>query len=392
MSAGKWRLNERVASIAPSLTLGITSKAKELKAAGKTVYSFAAGEPDFDTPAHIKDAAVKALAEGKTKYAPNPGLPELRTAIAAKLEQENGLCYTPDQVIVSNGAKHSLYNLFMALLQAGDEVLVPAPYWLSYPEMIRMAGGETVAMPTSEENGYKITPEQIDAMATSRTRAIILNSPSNPIGIVYSRAELEALAAAALRKNLVIVAYEIYEKVVYEGTEHVSIGSLAPEVLEATVTINGFSKAYSMPGWRLGYLAGPKSVVKAVSALQSHSTSGAVTFAQYGALAALKGSQDCVSEMVRAFDERRVYLYDRLCRLPGVSCVKPLGAFYMLPRIDAFGMDSVTFAERLLESQGVAVVPGAPFGADATMRLSYACGMDNIRNGLDRLEAFLAAL
>ena len=382
-------LNETIAGIPPSMTLAITSKAKALAAEGREIYSFGAGEPDFDTPDHIKEAALKALKDGQTKYAPTPGLPSLRAAIATKLESENGLQYQADQVIVSDGAKHSLFNLFMALCRPGDGVLIPAPYWLSYPEMVRIAGGEPQFVASSENNGFKVTIDELEAAATSSSRAIIVNSPSNPIGCVYTREELEAIAAFAERHDLLIVSDEIYEKIVYEGTEHVSIGSLSDDAQARTVTVNGFSKAFSMTGWRLGYLAAPKPLVKSIGALQSHSTSGAVTFAQYGALAALEGGDACVTEMVAAFTERRAYLYERLTAMAGVSCVKPMGAFYMLPNIGSARLDSLTFAGRLLDEKGVAVVPGGAFSADANVRISYACSMDNIREGMDRMESFL---
>jgi aspartate aminotransferase len=298
----------------------------------------------------------------------------------------------PAQVLVSLGAKHSLYNAIAALCREGDEVVLPAPYWLSYPEMVRVAGGVTVEVPCTAEAGFKMTPEQFRAAITPRTKAVILNSPSNPIGIVYTRGELEALVEVAVERGIYIIADEIYEKLVYENAEHASPASFSDAARALTITVNGFSKAYSMTGWRLGYLAGPRALVDAATSLQSHSTSGAVTFAQYGAIAALTGSQDCVQTMRQAFDERRQHLYERLCAIPGVACVKPSGAFYMLPDISAFNMDSVSFAERLLESQGVAVVPGAPFGAEGFVRLSYACGMKTIDGGMDGLEAFVKSL
>lgn len=385
-------MNPKIASIAPSVTLGVTSRAKAMAAAGESVCSFAAGEPDFDTPENIKAAAVEALGAGETKYAPVPGLPELRKAIAEKLQKDNGLKYEADQVVVSCGGKHSLFNIVMALCAEGDEFLIPSPYWLSYPEMVRIAGGVPVAVEAREEDGYKVTPEQVDAAVTGRTRAIIINSPSNPIGVVYTRAELEAIAAVALKHGLYIISDEIYEKLVYDGLEHASPAGFSDEAFARTITMNGFSKAYAMTGWRLGYLAGPRDVVKAITAFQSHSTSSPTTFAQYGAVEALRTPTEVVDRMVAAFAERRTYLYERLTAIKGLTCVKPMGAFYALPGISAFGMDSVTFSEKLLEDQKVAVVPGQPFGADGSIRLSYACGMDNIREGMDRLERFIASL
>ncbi|MEI8122607.1 MAG: pyridoxal phosphate-dependent aminotransferase [bacterium] len=385
-------LNAKVAGIAPSVTLAIDAMAKSLVAAGEKVCGFGAGEPDFDTPEHIKEAAAKALHEGKTKYAPNDGIVELRAAIADKLTQENKLSYKPEQILVSNGAKHSLFNIFMALCRDGDEVIIPAPYWLSYPEMVRVAGGRPVFVRGLEANGLKITPAQLETAITPRTRALVINSPSNPTGMVYSRDELRALAEVAVTHNLILVSDEIYERMVYDGVEAVSVGALSPEIFKRTITVNGFSKPYSMTGWRLGYFAGPLDIVKAASALQSHSTSAPNTFAQYGAVAALRGSQDCVTRMVKAFDERRQYLYKRLTGMKGITCAKPSGAFYVFPNISSFGLSSIDFSAKLLEREKMTVVPGLPFGADENVRLSYACSMANIEEGMTRLERFIATL
>ena len=385
-------INEKIAAITPSVTLGIDNKAKDLMAKGGRIYSFAAGEPDFDTPEHIKKAAIKALHEGQTKYTPVAGLMSLRSAIAAKLEKENGLLYSPEQVVVSNGAKHTLFNIFMAICRSGDEVVIPAPYWLSYPEMVNVAGGKSVFVHCHEDNDFKMTPDELEKAITPRTKAVVINSPSNPIGVVYSGVELKTLAEVAARHGVYIISDEIYEKMIYDDTVHVSIGSLSKEIFEKTITVNGFSKAYAMTGWRLGYFAGPMEVVKAVNAFQSHSTSGPNTFAQFGGIEALRGSQDCVVRMVNSFSERRSFIYQRLISIDGITCVKPRGAFYVLPNISKFGLDSIRFAGRLLESEGVAVVPGVAFGADRNVRLSYACNMDNIREGLDRLEKFVKAL
>lgn len=385
-------LNERVNGIAPSLTLAIDAKAKALMAAGEKVCGFGAGEPDFDTPEHVKEAAAKALREGKTKYAPNDGIMELRVAIADKLATENKLSYKIEQILVSNGAKHSLFNIFMALCREGDEIIIPAPYWLSYPEMVRVAGGKPVFVHGSEAHGLRVTASQVEAAITKRTKAIVLNSPSNPTGMVYTRDELRSLAEVAVKHNLYIVSDEIYERMVYDGVEAVSIGSLSQEIFKHTITVNGFSKPYAMTGWRLGYFAGPLELVKAASALQSHSTSAPNTFAQYGAVAALRGSQDCVSKMVKAFDERRQYLYNRLTAMKGITCVKPAGAFYVFPNISSFGLSSIDFAQKLLEQEKMAVVPGLPFGADENIRLSYACSMANIEEGMTRLERFIQKL
>ncbi len=385
-------LNERVAGIPPSLTLAVDAKAKAMAAAGENICGFGAGEPDFDTPEHIKEAATKALREGKTKYAPNDGIMELRVAIADKLASENKLAYKPEQVLVSNGAKHSLFNIFMALCRDGDEVVIPAPYWLSYPEMVRVAGGKPVFVKGSDGSGLKITPAALKAAITPRSKVLVLNSPSNPTGTVYARAELAALAEVAVQHGLYIVSDEIYERMVYDGVEATSVGALSPEIFKRTITVNGFSKPYAMTGWRLGYFAGPLELVKACSALQSHSTSAPNTFAQYGGIAALRGPQDCVDRMVKAFDERRQYLHRRLTALRGLTCVRPTGAFYAFPNIAGTGLASLDFAARLLEQEKVAVVPGLPFGADDHVRFSYACSLANIEEGMNRLERFVKRL
>jgi aspartate aminotransferase len=356
------------------------------------VFRFAAGEPDFDTPPHIKAAAIRALEAGQTKYAPVTGLPALRAAIAEKLLKENGLAYTAAQVVVCNGAKEALFNVLMTLCGEGDEVIIPSPYWLSYPEMVRIAGGKSVFVEGREADDFKVTAAQVEKAVTARTRAIVVNSPSNPIGCVYTEEELRALGDLAVRHALFIVSDEIYEKMVYGGARHVSVGSLSKAILDRTITVNGFSKAYAMTGWRLGYFAGPSKVVEAAGAMESHSTSGANTFAQFGAVEALKGPQECVATMVKAFEERGAYLYQRLTAIKGVTCVKPSGAFYILANISVFGLDSLTFAERLLAETGVAVIPGVAFGTDRHIRFSYACGMDEIRGGLDAFETFVKGL
>ena len=386
------RLNERIAAIPPSASLAITARAKELAAGGRAVLNFAAGEPDFDTPPEICEACIQALTAGRTKYAPVSGTPELRGAIAEKLNRENGLDYRPEQVIVSNGAKHSLFNLIRALCRAGDEVVIPAPYWLSYPEMVRIAGGTPVFVDGTEETGLKMTPAGLEQAVSDRTVAVIINSPANPTGVVYSAEELRALAEAAVRRGLIIIADEIYEKVLYDGVTHFSVGSISPAVLERTITVNGFSKAFAMTGWRLGYFAGPLPLAGAVSAFQSHSTSGVNTFAQAGAVAALKMPPESLAPMQEAFAARRELLYDGLASIDGISCVKPMGAFYMLPDISRFGLGSVEFAKRLLEKEGVAVVPGVPFGAEGHIRLSYACSMATVEQGVAALKRFVGSL
>ncbi|HVM61865.1 MAG TPA: pyridoxal phosphate-dependent aminotransferase [Verrucomicrobiae bacterium] len=386
------QLAQRATTLTPSLTLGVDAKAKKLKAEGVDVCGFGAGEPDFDTPQHIKDAAAKALADGFTKYTPSSGTPELRAAIAEKLKSENGLEYKPSQIIVNCGAKHSCYNAILATCQAGDEVIIPAPYWLSYPEMVKLADASPVIVETSEANGFKITPDQFRDAMTPATKLIILNSPGNPTGSVYTREELQALAEVALEEDILMLSDEIYEKIAYDGAQPVSLASFSKQVYDLTITVNGFSKAYAMTGWRLGYLAAPDPIAAAIDSIQSHSTSNPTSFAQKGALAALKGDQSFIGEMVKAFTERRAYMYDRLAKIPGVTCVKPLGAFYMLPNISSFGLKSTDFAAKLLDDQKVALVPGIAFGSDAHVRLSYACSMDNIQKGLDRIEAFCGSL
>ncbi|MBW4679160.1 MAG: pyridoxal phosphate-dependent aminotransferase [Microcoleus vaginatus WJT46-NPBG5] len=383
------KLAARVGQVAPSLTLAIAAKAKAMKAEGIDICSFSAGEPDFDTPAHIKAAAKQALDAGKTKYGPAAGEPKLREAIARKLKKDNGLDYAPENVVVTNGGKHSLYNLMMALLDPGEEVIIPAPYWLSYPEMVKLASGVPVIIHADAESNYKITPAQLREAITPKTRLFILNSPSNPTGMVYTPDEIRALAEVIVEKDILVVSDEIYEKIIYAGVEHLSIGSIGKEIFDRTIISSGFAKAYSMTGWRLGYLAGPLNLIKAVTTLQSHSTSNVCTFAQYGAVAALEESQDCVEEMRQAFAERRQVMYDLLNAIPGLNCPKPDGAFYLLPNISKTGLKSLEFCDALLESQQVAVIPGIAFGADDCIRLSYATDMATIEKGMSRLEEFV---
>ena len=385
-------LAQRATTLTPSLTLAIDAKAKKLKAEGVDVCGFGAGEPDFDTPQLIKDAAIQALSDGFTKYTPSSGIPELRAAIAEKLKADNGLTYKPSQVIVNCGAKHSCCNAILATCNPGDEVIIPAPYWLSYPEMVKLADAAPVIVPTSEATGFKITPDQFRDAMTPATKLIILNSPGNPTGSVYSREELQALAEVALEEDILMLSDEIYEKITYDNTPFTSLASLGKEIYDLTITVNGFSKAYAMTGWRLGYVAAPEPIAAAIDSIQSHSTSNPTSFAQKGAVAALQGDQSFVGEMVQAFAERRAYMHDRLTKIPGITCVKPMGAFYMLPNIASFGLGSTNFCDKLLEQQKVACVPGIAFGSDAHMRLSYASSMENITKGLDRIEAFCASL
>jgi len=386
------KLAARVGQVPPSLTLAISAKAKAMKAQGIDVCSFSAGEPDFDTPAHIKAAAKLALDDGKTKYGPAAGEPKLREAIARKLREENGLCYSAENVIVTNGGKHSLFDLMLALIEAGDEVIIPAPYWLSYPEMVKLAGGTPVIVPTDTSTNYKITPEQLRSSITPQTKLFVLNSPSNPTGMVYTPGEVKALAEVVVEQDILVVSDEIYEKILYDGAEHLSIGAVGAEIFERTIISSGFAKAFSMTGWRLGYLAGSVELIKAMTTIQGHSTSNVCTFAQYGAIAALEGSQDCVEEMRLAFAERREVMFERLNAIPGLNCPKPDGAFYMFPNISKTGLKSLEFCDALLESQQVAVIPGIAFGADDCIRLSYATDMISIEKGMDRLEKFVRSL
>jgi aspartate aminotransferase len=386
------QLSSRASSLTPSLTLSIDSKAKAMKSEGIDVCGFGAGEPDFDTPEHIKAAAIAALEAGFTKYTPSSGIPELRQAIADKLLSENGIDYKPSQIIVSVGAKHSCYNAILATCQAGDEVIIPAPYWLSYPEMVRLTGADPVFVHTKEENGWKLTAEEFENAMTPRTKMIILNSPCNPTGAVYTKEELDAIGKVAAEEDILILSDEIYEKLVYDDAKHHSIASLAQEYGELTITVNGFSKSYAMTGWRLGYLGAPEPIAKAIDSIQSHSTSNACSFAQKGGFAALKGDQQPVADMRDEFNLRREYMLERLLKIPNVSVVRPKGAFYVTVNVSRLGLTSQNFADRLLSKANVAIVPGIAFGDDRTVRLSYATSLDVIKKGMDRFEEFCRTL
>lgn len=393
MAEAVFSVSRTLGALQPSMTLGITAEAKAMKAAGQDVVSLCAGEPDFDTPQHIKDAAIKALIDGDTKYTPATGRPELKAAIADKLRSENGIPCEPGQVVVSPGAKFSVFAALACLCGPGDEVIMPEPYWLSYPEMVTAAGATPVFVPTRESDDYCLTPDALADAVTDRTKLLILNSPNNPTGGVYSRKLLEGIADVAVKNQFMVLADEIYEKLVYEDDyRHVSIASLGDEIAKLTITVNGFSKAYSMTGWRLGYLAAPTWLVKAVSALQSHTTSNPTSFAQAGAMAALQGPQTCLDEMRQAFAERRDLAFDLLGDIPGVSVFRPHGAFYIFPDISSFGIDSMTFAKRALQDMNLATIPGKPFGMDSNVRLSYACGADTIRTAVERLAQFCGRL
>jgi aspartate aminotransferase len=379
---------KHIAEIPPSLTLSITAQAKKLKKEGVDVLSFGAGEPDFNTPQHITAAAIKALTDHQTRYTESAGLLELRQAIAAKLSMDNGLTYEPSQISVNCGAKHSCYNAILATCNPGDEVIIPAPCWTSYPEMVRMVGAIPVIVETKRENDWKITPAEFEEAMSPMTKMIIINSPGNPTGSVYSKEELEALAEIAVGEDIVILSDEIYEKLVYGENKHVSIASLSKEVNDLTITINGFSKAYAMTGWRLGYTAAPKAIADAIDVIQSHTTSNVTTFAQYGAIAALNGDQQIVSDMRDEFNVRREFMLDRLRNIKNVKVVEPQGAFYFLVDIEPIGIKSINFAEKLLSKQKVSVIPGIAFGAEYTVRFSYATSLDVINGGMDRFEEF----
>ena len=387
-----YKISRRAASLAPSLTLAIDSKAKQMKADGMDVVGFGAGEPDFDTPQHIKDAAIRALQGGFTKYTPSSGIPELRQAIADKFQRENGLAYKPSQIIVSCGGKHSCYNVILATCEEGDEVIIPSPYWLSYPEMVKLAGATPVILLTTDQTEFKVTPSQLRAAITPRTRLFILNSPSNPTGSVYTPDEIKALGDLCVEKGVLIMSDEIYEHLLYDGAVHRSVAGLSPAHQAHTIVVHGFAKAWSMTGWRLGFLAAPEPIAKAIDAIQSHSTSNPTSFAQKGAVAALTGPQDHLKTWLAEYAARRTYAWKKLNSIPGLSCVNAKGAFYLFPNISRLGLKSADFCARLLETEKVAAVPGIAFGADDYLRISYATSLANIEKGLDRLEKFCRSL
>ncbi len=387
-----YSIARRAASLSPSVTLAIDSKAKAMKAAGEDVVGFGAGEPDFDTPAHIKAAAAAALEAGFTKYTPSSGIPELREAIAAKFKRENGLTYKPSQVIVSCGGKHSCFNVIFATCQEGDEVLIPAPYWLSYPEMAKLAGATPVILETSDRTEFKVTPDQLRAAITPRSKLFILNSPSNPTGTVYTPEEVRALGDVCVEKGVLIMSDEIYEHLLYDGARHQSVASFSQAHYDHTIIVHGFAKAWSMTGWRLGFLAAPEPIAKAIDALQSHSTSNPTSFAQKGGVAALTGSQEHLSGWLKEYTLRRTTAWKALNAIPGITCVNSKGAFYLFPNISGTGLKSAEFCSRLLEKEKVAAVPGIAFGADDYLRISYATSLANIQKGLERIDRFVRSL
>jgi len=388
------QLAERVKALTPSTTLAITAKAKEMKAQGIDVIGLGAGEPDFNTPDHIIEAAYESLKDGQTKYTPAGGLAELKSAIINKLEQDQGITYKANEIIVTTGAKHALYNLFQVILNDGDEVIIPTPYWVSYPEQVKLADGVPVYVDGKESNNFKITPEQLEASITDKTKAVIINSPSNPTGMLYSAEELKALGEIAVRHNIWIVSDEIYEKLVYGDNKHVSIAQLSPALKEQTIIINGVSKSHSMTGWRIGYAAGNAQVVKAMTDLASHSTSNPTSTAQYGAIAAYTGTQEPVETMKKAFEERLNIIHAKLTEIPGVTCLKPQGAFYLYPNVTEAakltGHDNVDdFVTALLEKANVAVVPGSGFGTPANIRLSYATSLELLEKAVERIADYV---
>ncbi len=393
-------LSSKIKKIQPSATLGITAKAKQLKQQGIKVITFAAGEPDFDTPQLIKQKVKEALDKGLTKYTPTAGILELKQAICEKLKKENNLEYTPDEVLISCGAKHSIFNAVMALVDEGDEVLLPSPYWVSYPEMINFAGGKIVLIPTDAKTNFKITKETLEKYITEKTKLLILNSPSNPTGIVYTKEELEDIADLLVQHQIYCISDEIYEKLVYD-MEHISIASLNPEIKKLTILVNGLSKSHSMTGWRVGYACGDKEIIKAMNNLQDHSTSNVTTFVQYASVDAIKCCQNEVKQMVEEFKKRKNFIVEELNKIPGFSVIPPQGAFYVWVNITKLKgkkyngqtiSDSMKLTELLLTEAKVAVIPGCVFGDDDYIRLSYATSMEDIKEGLNNIKEFVDKL
>lgn len=387
-------LANRVKTLTPSSTLAITAKAKELKSQGYDVIGLGAGEPDFNTPEYILKAAEEAMQNGFTKYTPSGGITELKQAIANKFSRDNGLTYTTEEIIVTTGAKHALYTLFQVLLNKDDEVIVPAPYWVSYPEQIKLAEGKPVFINAAEQNEFKITPDQLEAAITPKTKAVIINSPSNPTGMMYNQKELQELGDICLKHNVLIVSDEIYEKLIYTNDKHVSMAEISSQLKDNTVIINGVSKSHSMTGWRIGYAAGPAEIIKPMTNLASHSTSNPTSIAQYAALAAYSTDEDPNAEMRDIFSERLELLYELLTDIPGISCVKPKGAFYVFPNVQEAvsqnGFDTVdAWVKELLEEEKVALVPGSGFGSPENVRLSYAVSADSLKEAAKRIKRFI---
>lgn len=394
-------LSKKAQAVKPSSTLAITAKAKELKAQGIDVVGFGAGEPDFNTPENVCNAAINAINSGFTKYTPASGTNELKEAICKKFKEFNGLDYKPNQIVISNGGKHGLSNVFDALLNPGDEVIIPAPYWLSYPEMVKLSDGVPVVITGKKENGYKVTAKQVEDAITDKTKALVLNTPSNPTGMIYTEEELRAIADVVVKKDIYVVADEMYEYLIYGNEKHVSIASFNEEIYKRTITCSGLSKSYAMTGWRIGYTGSAPEIAKLMSSIQSHATSNPNSIAQAAAVEALNGSQDMVEAMKVEFDKRRQYMYERVCAMPHVSTLEPKGAFYVfIDAEEALAKEykgekigtTARLAEILLEDYAVAVIPCADFGFPNYIRLSYAISMEQIEKGLDRIENFLKAL
>ncbi len=385
-------LSKRIEQVKPSATLAITSKAKALKQQGVNIISFGAGEPDFDTPTHIKEAAIKAAKDGFTKYTPAAGTKELKDAVCKKFKSDNNLTYEASQIVISCGAKHSLYNVFQVMFNEGDEIILPAPYWVSYFEMANLCGAHAVAVPTTQDSEYKVTGKLLRKALTKKTKAILLNSPSNPSGTVYTKEELEIISKFALENNLYVISDEIYEKLLYDGLKHESIASLNKDIFEKTVVINGPSKSYSMTGWRIGYLAATKEIAGAVGRLQSHSTSNPTSISQVATLAAIEGDQSCVSMMVAEFEKRRNLIIEELGKIDGISFFKPRGAFYVFCDISKLGLSAAEFADKLLNDVNVACIPGEAFGFSTHIRLSFAISPDDIIEGIGRISKWVKEL
>jgi len=386
------RLAKRTQNLNPSSTLAITAKTKKLKSEGHDIVNFAAGEPDFDTPDFIKDAAITAIKAGFTKYTPTTGIPELKKIIADKLRKDNSLEYDSSQIVVSCGAKHSIFNALFVLLNKGDEVIIPSPYWVSYPEMVRLSEGKPCFIETSPKNDFKITIKDLEKYINPKTKAIILNSPSNPTGCIYTEDELRQIAKICVAKKIFVISDEIYEKIMFDNLRHVSIASFGKDIYNLTITVNGLSKSYSMTGWRIGYLAGPADIVDAVSKLQDHSTSNPASISQKAAVAALNVPDDFPKLMAAEFQKRRDYTIERLDKIKRIGFVKPKGAFYIFCDISKAGLDSLTFAERLLDEVYVSLIPGIGFGRDDYVRISFATALTQIEKGMDRIEGWLNKL
>ncbi len=382
------RIADRLKKINPSSTLAITAKAKKLRSEGKDIVNFGAGQPDFDTPDFVKKAAIEAIDTGFTKYTPSTGTPELKKLISEKFKKDNSLIYDPSQIIVSCGAKHSIFNRILAIVNPGDEVIIPSPYWVSYPEMVNLCGGVVHLIKTSPANNFKVTPADLEKNINSKTKLFILNSPSNPTGCVYSQQDLEAIADICVKKNIFVISDEIYEKIIFDGLKHFSIANINKDIYNLTITVNGLSKSHSMTGWRIGYLGGPSDITSAISNLQDHSTSNPTSISQKASVAALSAPDDFSNKLCQEFQRRRDYCVSRIRNMKNISCVKPQGAFYIFCDISKTRFDSSTFANQLLDKSFVSLIPGNGFGWDNFVRISFATSMEQLEKGLDRIEEF----